>query len=53
MAGGYHGLKEFTAIYYGKKVVNAVYKGLKVAWEAALRIWKPTQIWKENETWKY
>jgi len=50
---GFLGTKEFIAVYHGKKIVNAIYKGAKVVWEAALRIWKPTQLWKENETWKY
>lgn len=50
---GYKGNKEYTVLYYGKKVVNAVYKGAKAVWEAALRIWKSTQVWKSDETWKY
>lgn len=50
---GFFGEKEYTAVYCGKKIVNAIYSGAKAAWEAALRIWKSTQVWKKNETWKY
>lgn len=50
---GYIRKNEITAINYGKQAIIAVYKGIQIIWEAALRIWKQTQVWKSSENWKY